>query len=89
MDPIGREQSGAMAKFPNLGARELPYLVGWYHISTKAQTKKENNVGFGKKTVFRRNPILVDGLDFFIFHILGIILPTDELHHFSEGRYGT
>jgi len=49
MDPIGREQSGAMAKFPNLGARELPYLVGWYHISTKAQTKKENTVGFGKK----------------------------------------
>ena len=28
---------------------------------------------------------LVGRLDFLFFHILGIIIPTDELHHFSEG----
>ena len=27
---------------------------------------------------------LVGGLEHF-FHILGIIIPTDEVHHFSEG----
>jgi len=33
-----------------------------------------------------RNDQLVGGLEHFLFfHILGRIIPTDELHHFSEG----
>jgi hypothetical protein len=45
---------------------------------------------FGKSTpitVFpMRDSLLVGGLEHFVFfHILGIIIPTDELHHFSEG----
>jgi len=29
---------------------------------------------------------LADGLEHFLFfHMLGMIIPTDELHHFSEG----
>ena len=29
--------------------------------------------------------LVVWNMTFMTFHILGIILPTDELHHFSEG----
>jgi len=37
--------------------------------------------GQGTKTLW-----VVGGLEqFLFFHILGIVTPTDELHHFSEG----
>ena len=33
-----------------------------------------------------KNPMYWGGLDHFLFsHILGIVTPTDELHHFSRG----
>jgi len=36
--------------------------------------------------IFGLNFHLVGGLEHFLFsHILGIIISTDELHHFSEG----
>jgi len=36
-------------------------------------------------TVPPQETILVGGLEHFsFFHILGIMIPTDELHHFSE-----
>jgi len=42
-----------------------------------------------KNTPVQRNPCLVGGLEpwnFMIFHSVGnVIIPTDELHHCSEG----
>jgi hypothetical protein len=33
----------------------------------------------------KNETILIGGLEHVFSHILGIIIPTDELHHFSEG----
>jgi len=33
----------------------------------------------------KKNWLVVWNMAFIFFHILRIIIPTDELHHFSEG----
>ena len=75
---------GQIPKLGSQGASLFGWLVSYLNQSPN-QKRKHRGLRKKKKTVFRRNPILVDGLDFFYFPYIGNNPPNWRTPSFFRG----
>ena len=82
--------AGSMLRMGSLQPSPIPRRRGWWFSGGTIGIWNKLQVTGSKKFMMFMDVYLVGGLERFIFHfIYGIILPIDELHHFSEGYRST